>query len=110
MVRPMTFSPRACSMPATTELSTPPDLATARGFSCMRRRQLAQVRDGVDQRLDERIHLFDSIGSPQGKTDTRASLQAAQAHRQQNVGWLGRPAGAGRTARYGESFEIQRNQ
>ena len=33
MVRPTTVSPRACSMPATTELSTPPDMATAMGPS-----------------------------------------------------------------------------
>ena len=45
MVRPTTVSPRACSMPATTELSTPPDMATAMvRMSGIRGRVLAGAR------------------------------------------------------------------
>src|SRR6185295_8694789 len=110
MVRPITFSPRARSIPATTELSTPPDMATASGRSGIGRRQLSQMRDGIDQSLNQSVHLLDGIGSAKGKAYARASLQAAQPHGQQNVRWLRRAAGTGRAARDSESLKIQGDQ
>src|SRR5258706_10892776 len=105
----MTFSPRACNMPATTELSTPPDMATAIGLD-IRRRQLPQMRNRLDQSIDQRIYLFDGVRASQRESNTRSRFQPVQAHRQENMRRLGSSAGASRAARYRESLEIQRDQ
>src|SRR5579871_5313251 len=121
MVRPTTRSPRLFNMPATTELSTPPDIATAVVRSAdigsevmgsgtgVGRRQLAKLGGGLGHRADQRIHLLFIIGTAERESQAAARLAARQANREQNVRGLDGSARTGRTARYGESFQIERD-
>src|SRR5438045_6026913 len=75
MVRPIMLWPFRASRPATVELSTPPLMATAIGFSGMggsQWRNLAQMRDRVHHGLDQRIDLLRRVGSAERKTDAGA--------------------------------------
>jgi hypothetical protein len=74
MVSPITRSPRARNIPATTELSTPPDMATAIVLSDIRGRNLSQVRNGLDKSAHQRIDLLHSIRPAQGKSDAGPCL------------------------------------
>src|SRR5580704_10898365 len=98
MVKPTMRWPWRCSNPATTELSTPPDMATATGDSFpaensemigsgtgVSRRKFAQLRDGGGHGFDQRVHLLFIIRSPEGKTQAGASALRRQAHGQQHV-------------------------
>src|SRR5580658_6305844 len=90
MVSPTTFSPRARSIPATTELSTPPDIATAMvsapsGFSGIGWRQFAQMRYGFTHGLDQRVHLRRVVRTAERETDTRLGLFASQAWREERA-------------------------
>src|SRR5579872_7145431 len=109
MVSPMTRSPWRCSNPATTELSTPPDIATAM-VSGIRGRQLSEMRDGFGNGLDQRVHLLDGIAAAQRKTQARFGLLASETDGSQDMRRLLRAAGAGRAARYRESAQIESDQ
>src|SRR4029079_12888286 len=110
MVMPMTRSPARFSIPATTELSTPPDIATAIVHSDISRRQLSQPRHDLHHGIDERVALLQSIRPPQRKTHAGPRLLAREPDRRQHVRRLGRAARARRSAGYGVTLQVQRNQ
>src|SRR5665213_4002969 len=78
MVMPMTRSPARFSMPATTELSTPPDIATAIVCSDIGRRQLSETRNHLNHSIDQRVDLFLRIRPSQRKAHTRPRLLPRQ--------------------------------
>src|SRR5665213_355271 len=110
MVMPMTLSPARFSMPATTELSTPPDIATAIVCSDIRRRQLSQTRHHLNHGIDQRVDLFLRIRPSQRKAHTRTRLFPRESDRRQYMRRLGSAARTSGAARYREALEIQRNQ
>src|SRR5579871_4203496 len=97
MVKPTTFSPRACNTPATTELSTPPDIATA--TLDIRRSQSAQMRHGLANSVRKAVHLGFVVAAAQRNTNARSSLFLAQANRGENMRRLARAARTRRPAR-----------
>src|SRR5689334_3171507 len=129
MVNPITRSPRRCSMPATTELSTPPDIATAMPPGCVPNSStgsdmrglglsggdrsgsdLPQVRDGLSDRDDQRVHLLRVIPPAQRKTETGPRLLLRQSNRREDMRRLSRSAGARRAAGHRESLQVERDQ
>ncbi len=112
MVSPMTCSPARCSMPATTELSTPPDIATAIG-------RLTQAYAGASFLRCATHSTTASISAstcsavfdrPSEKRTLDRACSLRQADRRQHVRRLGRAARARRAARHRESLEIERDQ
>src|SRR5579872_5266856 len=110
MVMPMTRSPARSRSPATTELSTPPDMATATVYSDIGWRQFSQARHHLDHRLDQQFDLLSRIRASQRKTYARSRLYAAESDCRQHVGGLGGAARTSRAARYRETFEVERDQ
>ncbi len=111
----MTCSPSRCSKPATTELSTPPDIATAIvpfdvETSGIRRCPLSQMPHTLDDRLDQQIDLFNGVRPADGKSDARSRLLLCQSDCAQYVRRLSRAAGACRSARHREAPEVERDQ
>src|SRR5439155_17772214 len=105
IVSPMMVRPSRASSPATVELSTPPLMATAIGFSGMggsQRGNPAQMSDRVRHRLDERVDLPGGVGPAEREANAGAGALGSQADGQQHVRGLDRAAGASRAARYGE--------
>src|SRR5262245_55784616 len=110
MVSPMMLWPSRASSAATVELSTPPLIATAMGFSSMggsARRDPAQMGDRVGDGVDQGVDLFGRIGSPEREANAGASALRRQSDGQQHVRRLDRAARAGRAARHGESAQIE---
>src|SRR5207253_6068064 len=73
IVSPMILWPSRASRPATVELSTPPLMATAIGFSGMggsERGDFAQMRNRAGDRVDEGIDLLGGIRPAQRKANT----------------------------------------
>src|SRR5258708_31629747 len=99
MVSPTICSPRCCSIPATTELSTPPDIATAMVRSRIRGGHSAQCRDALDQRLGQCVHLYLIVRSAQRKAYARPSLLLGQAYGGEPIRQLLCAAPAARPAR-----------
>src|SRR5512141_108594 len=110
MVMPMTRSPARLSIPATTELSTPPDMATAIVRSDISRRQLSETRHHLDHCIDQRVDLFYRIRPPQRKAHTRTRLLPCEPDRRQHMRRLRRAARTCGTAGYRKAFEVERNQ
>src|SRR5690242_15960719 len=106
---PTTFSPWARSMPATTEESTPPDMATAIGLD-IRGRQLSEVRDRFDERVDQCVDFLFGVRAAERETNARAGLLAHETDGEEDVRWFGCAAGTSRAARYGETSEIERDE
>src|SRR5579862_7124773 len=109
MVKPITRSPARCSNPATTELSTPPDMATAI-VSGIRRCQPSQMRDRIGDGIDQGVDLPGGIRAAKREAQARLGLLAREADRGEDVRRLLRAAGACRSTRYGESAKIERDQ
>src|SRR5258708_296265 len=107
MVMPMTRSPARLRSPATTELSTPPDMATAIDDSDIGGRQLSQTRDCLDHPHDNRFDLLNRIRPAQRDAYARPRLFAIEPDRCQHMRRLGGAARACRPARYRESFEVE---
>src|SRR5579859_1538958 len=110
MVMPMTRSPARFSMPATTELSTPPDIATAMVCSDISRRQLSESRNHLRYRVDQRVDLRCVIRAAQRKTHARPRLFPRESNGSQHMRGLRRAARAGRSTGYRKALEVQRNQ
>src|SRR5260370_21209419 len=110
MVMPMTCSPSRRSSPATTELSTPPDMATAMVFSGIGRRQLSQASHHRNPGVDQRLHLLYGVRPAQRKTHTRSRLLARESDHREHVRGLGSPARTRRPARDREALQVERNQ
>src|SRR6185437_9468786 len=98
MVRPTIGRPSRFSMPATTELSTPPDIATAMGrwfpeaksISGMLLQAFLSIRatkllDGRDHRIGQRIYLFFGVISSQRKAHALPRLPLGTAHREEHM-------------------------
>src|ERR1700692_1066543 len=97
MVRPTIGRPRRCSIPATTELSTPPDMATAMVFSDtggVRRRQTSQMRDRLGDGRDQSTPLLFVIRLTERESETRAGPFSRQSDSNQYVRWFDGAAGA----------------
>src|SRR5438876_11775393 len=106
----MMLWPSRASSPATVELSTPPLMATAIGFSGMgwcQRRNLAQMRDRIHHCLNERVHLLLGIRPAEREPDARTRPLRRQPDGKQHVRGLDRPARTGRAARDSESPQIE---
>ena len=119
MVIPMTRWPSRISMPATVELSTPPDMATrmVSGISSVVRlparsafrRDTAKMSDAVDDGVGESVYLFHGVGCAERDADRRAGLAVAQADGAQHVRRFDRAARAGRSAGNREAAEVERD-
>src|ERR1700680_2210390 len=100
------------SSPATTELSTPPDMATATvlfigsGTGGVSRREVSQMRGTFGNGVNQSIHVFFGVGTAEGETQTGARPFPRQAHGQQDVGRLDCAALARRSAGHRESLEV----
>src|SRR5580658_41977 len=99
MVRPTTVSPRPCNMPATTELSTPPDMATAMVGSGIGRGRLAgcesaEMRDAFGESVDKGVNLLGVIRAAKGNAKAGTSLFLGEADGSEDVRRLGCAAGA----------------
>src|SRR5579863_2987605 len=100
MVSPMTRSPRARSKPATTELSTPPDMATAMvADSGIGGSKPAQVRYTLGQRFDQGLDLRGVVGAAERNAQAGAGLLARQADGEENMRRLAGAAGTCGSAR-----------
>src|SRR5579863_10278962 len=110
MVMPMTRSPARFSMPATTELSTPPDIATAMVCSDIGRRQLSETSHYLNHRVDQRVDLLRRVRAAQRKTHARPGLFACESDSSQHMRGFGGAARTGRSAGYREALEVERNQ
>src|SRR5437016_7255077 len=110
MVSPTTFSPRARSIPATTELSTPPDMATAMVCSGIGWRQLPQMRHGFSNRVDERVNLCLIVGTAERETDAGFGLLASKADGEEDGRGIGLTAGTSGTGGNGETSEVERDE
>src|SRR5258708_5506493 len=111
MVSPTTFLPSRCSIPATTELSTPPDIATAivrAEASGIRWCQLSQARDAVDHCVDQQIDLLGCVRSPDRKSETRLRLLFGQTDRHEHMRWFRGSTRARRTGRNRETDKVKR--
>src|ERR1035437_1509822 len=110
MVMPMTRSPARLRSPATTELSTPPDMATAIVRSDIGGRQLSETGHYLNHGIDEGIDLFLRIRPSQRKAYTRPRLLPGEPDSREHVGGLSGAARASGSARYGKALEVERNQ
>src|SRR5579863_9379467 len=115
IVRPTTVSPRACSMPATTELSTPPDMATAMVGSGINGGGLtgcepAEMGDALNQSFHKRVHLGCVIRAAQRNAQAGAGLFAGEADGGKNVRGFAGAAGASRAAGNGEAPQVESDQ
>src|SRR3954454_18999775 len=99
MVMPTTERPSRTSIAATTELSTPPLIATAMGRSKMGTSGMhgnpAQMRYAGPDGLDKGVHLLHRVGAPQGETHARPGAIVAQPDGLQHVRWQKRAARTG---------------
>lgn len=107
---PTMLAPSRFMSPATTELSTPPLMATAmRGVSGIDGGEPPEVsgrgRDGVDERVD----LFDGVAEAEREADGRLGLFAGEADGGEDVAGFDGAAGAGRTAGDGEAAKVERD-
>src|SRR5579864_4548439 len=115
MVRPTIRTPSRESSPATTELSTPPDMATAivsfigSGTGGISRRKLSQMRGTFGDGVNQSVHLFFGVRTAEGETQTGARPFPRQAHGQQYMRRFNRAARAGRSAGHREPLEVQRD-
>src|SRR5579872_1235682 len=114
MVRPTTGRPWRWSMAATTELSTPPDIATAIGATAFGgsgmyhdRGDFSQVRRGLCDSFDQRVNLLGRVVAAQRKSETPAGLRAREPNGQQDVRRLDGAARASGSAGDGKSLEVE---
>src|SRR5580658_6669979 len=110
MVSPAMLRPSRLSSAVTTELSTPPDMATAiRSDMGHLGRYAAQVGDAGLDRFDQAIHLFLCVAWTERKTDAGTRLFRLQSHGEQHMGGLHRAAGAGRSAGNRVTAQVERD-
>src|SRR5690242_13719566 len=114
MVRPTMCSPRRCRSPATTELSTPPDMATAvvmglESGTGIGWRQFAELGGGFGDGVDQGVDLFGRVRSAERESQAGAGAFARESNGEEDVRRLDCAAGAGGTAGDGESFEVERD-
>src|SRR5579863_8877582 len=114
MVRPTTRRPSRWRRPATAELSTPPDMATATtellAFTAgVSGREAAQVAGRSGDGVDERVHFLKSISAAEGEAQAGAGAGGREAHGEQDVRRLDGAARTGRAAGDGEAFEVERD-
>src|SRR6516164_1259445 len=138
MVRPMVRTPRSCSIAATVELSTPPDMATATGAAAKavapgrisdcaveviapsvsagggeRNLTRGEAANALDDRGDHRNRMVDFLRcrrTSQTEAQARAGILARKPCGEQNVRRLGRTGRTGRACGAGDALEVQRNQ
>src|SRR3982750_411466 len=99
MVSPTPRAPCRVSSPATTELSTPPDIATATGASVIAAplgaafsidktmlRAYGSSKPGhtLDNRCPKSTHVLTSLVTTERETNTRARFLPAESHAQQH--------------------------
>src|SRR5215831_12831370 len=108
MVSPTTAWPWRTRSAATVELSTPPLMATAMGFSSMHA-DSAQMGDAGLYGLDERIHLFGGVRPSQGKAHAGARAIVGEPDSFEHMRRCERPARAGGSGRNCEAAQVERN-
>src|SRR4051812_35101824 len=102
MVSPTTGAPCRCSRPATTELSTPPDMATAMGATELSGKTLlllSQFFGSARRCIHQCFHLLGRVVTPEREPHARARVLPAASHGQQNVRGFDGAAAAGRAGR-----------
>src|SRR4051812_41740695 len=107
MVIPTTVRPSRTSMAATTELSTPPLMATAMGCSGMDGNP-AKMRHARRDGLDQSIDLFHRVGTPQRKPHAGTGAIVSESDGLQDVRRRERATGTGRPCRHCEATQIER--
>src|SRR5437660_5674064 len=108
MVRPTTERPWRTSSAATVELSTPPLMATAMGFSGMHA-DSAQVGDAGLDGVDERVHLLRGVGAAEREAHAGAGTVVGEADGFEHVRGSQRARGAGGAGGDGEAAQVERD-
>src|SRR5256885_2032207 len=107
MVRPTTGLPSRTRSAATTELSTPPLMATAMGFVSGMHADSAQMGDARLDGLHERVDLFGGVGAAERETHAGAGAVVGESNGLQHVRWGERSAGAGRACGYRKPAQVE---
>src|SRR5690349_22393280 len=106
MVSPTTLRPWRTRSAATVELSTPPLMATAMGFSGMHA-DSAQMGDAGLDGFDQRVNLLGGVGAAERKTHAGTGAVVGEPDRLEHVRGCERAARTGRAGRDREAAQIE---